>query len=67
MTESQKRAKRARAKHRRDWHYSCQAIQWWGDETAHATFKYSEHAKRVAWEDSYLEKDWRVSVKLVKR
>ena len=57
-----------KAKKRQDWYYSCIAVAWWGAETESASFRYTDggKAKMLAWQDKYLEADWRVSVKLVR-
>lgn len=66
MTEAWKRRKLQKAKRKQNWYYSCAAIQWWGDDVEHATFPYKDRDKKDAWEEYYLEKDWRVSIKLVR-
>ena len=57
-----------KAKKKQDWHYSCQAVCWWGSEKESVSFRYTEggKAKMLAWQDKYLEADWRVSIKLVR-
>lgn len=69
MTEAWKRRKLQKAERTKNWYYSCKAIQWWGTEVEHATFHYTEGGKQKmrAWLDEYLEADWRVSVKLVRK
>ena len=70
MSRSETWAKKRvmRSKRKQDWYYSCKAIQWCGNEVAHASFNYTDggKAKMQAWQDKYLEADWRVSVKLVR-
>ena len=57
-----------KAKKKQDWYYSCQAVCWWGSEKEQVSFRYTDggKAKMQAWQDKYLEADWRVSVKLVR-
>ena len=57
-----------KAKKKQDWYYSCQAVCWWGSEKEQASFRYTDggKAKMLAWQDKYLEADWRVSIKLVR-
>ena len=57
-----------KAKKRQDWYYSCQAVCWWGSEKEQASFRYTDggKAKMLAWQDKYLDADWRVSIKLVR-
>ena len=57
-----------KAKKKQDWYYSCSATQWWGTAAESASFNYTDSgkAKMQAWQDKYLESDWRVSIKLVR-
>ena len=68
MTEAWARRKALRNKRKQNWWYSCTATQWWGTATESASFNYTDggKAKMQAWQDKYLEADWRVSVKLVR-
>ena len=68
MTEAWARRKALRSKRKQDWYYSCQAVCWWGSEKEQASFRYTDGGKQKmqAWQDKYLEADWRVSVKLVR-
>lgn len=67
-SETWARKRVQRSKLRQDWYYSCQAVCWWGSEKESASFRYTDggKAKMQAWQDKYLEADWRVSVKLVR-
>ena len=69
MTEAWKRRKLQKEERTKDWHYSCTATQWWGSTVESASFHYTDGGKQKmrAWVDDYLERDWRVSVKLVRR
>lgn len=69
MTEAWKRRKLQKAERTKNWYYSCTAVMWWGDSVDHETFHYTEGGKQKmrAWLDEYLEADWRVSVKLVRK
>lgn len=66
--ETLERKRVMRSQKRQDWYYSCIATQWWGTDTESASFPYTDggKAKKDAWEQYYLEADWRVSVKLVR-
>ena len=68
MTEAWARRKALRSKRKQGWYYSCTATQWWGTATESASFNYTEGGKQKmqAWQDKYLEADWRVSIKLVR-
>ncbi len=56
-------------KHRQNWYYSCHAIAWWGEQSEHVSFRYTEggKSKMRVWMDEHLEADWRVSIKLVRK
>ena len=67
-TETWEHKRVMRSKRKQDWYYSCTATQWWGTATESASFNYTDggKAKMQAWQDKYLEADWRVSIKLVR-
>ncbi len=69
MTEAWRRRKLQKAERTKNWYYSCHAIAWWGEQSEHVSFRYTEggKSKMRAWMDEHLESDWRVSIKLVRK